>query len=241
MEKFYRCGDLAQGFTRLHCKDCGHEKLLAFTCKTRGYCPSCHQRRSLETADWIAKDITFNVPHRMYVFTIPRVLRAIFRKRRKLLTHLFLQSIEALKLWMQSSLGLPHGQIAAIAVVHTFGDYLGFHPHMHILAVNGLIDTQNRFHPLDENESLTPLKEIFRNLFIKTLVDEKLLSQKKADQLLSWKTSGFTLDAGDAATLPFDRKARRQFAEYMLRAPFSIEKIHWNEKTNRVIYRSKRS
>ncbi|MDF1752768.1 MAG: transposase zinc-binding domain-containing protein [Verrucomicrobiales bacterium] len=241
VEKFYRCGDLAQGFTRLHCKDCGHEKLLAFTCKTRGYCPSCHQRRSLETADWIAKDITFNVPHRMYVFTIPRVLRAIFRKRRKLLTHLFLQSIEALKLWMQSSLGLPHGQIAAIAVVHTFGDYLGFHPHMHILAVNGLIDTQNRFHPLDENESLTPLKEIFRNLFIKTLVDEKLLSQKKADQLLSWKTSGFTLDAGDAATLPFDRKARRQFAEYMLRAPFSIEKIHWNEKTNRVIYRSKRS
>ena len=65
VEKFYRCGDLAQGFTRLHCKDCGHEKLLAFTCKTRGYCPSCHQRRSLETADWIAKDITFNVPHRV--------------------------------------------------------------------------------------------------------------------------------------------------------------------------------
>ncbi|MDB4657708.1 transposase zinc-binding domain-containing protein, partial [Verrucomicrobiales bacterium] len=98
VEKYYRCGDLAQGFTRLHCPECGHEKLLAFTCKTRGFCPSCHQRRALETADWIAKDITFNVPHRMYVVTIPRVLRAIFRKSRKLLTHLFQQSIEALKL-----------------------------------------------------------------------------------------------------------------------------------------------
>jgi hypothetical protein len=74
-----------------------------------------------------------------------------------------------------------------------------------------------------------------------TLVDEKLLSRKKADQLLSWKTSGFTLDAGDSPTLPFDREARRQFAEYMLRAPFSLEKIHWNEKTKQVIYRSKRS
>ena len=71
VEKFYRCGDLAQGFTRLHCPDCGHEKLLAFTCKTRGYCPSCHQRRAIETADWIARDLTFNVPHRMYVFTMP--------------------------------------------------------------------------------------------------------------------------------------------------------------------------
>lgn len=213
VEKYYRCGDLAQGFTRFHCPDCGHEKLLAFTCKTRGFCPSCHQRRALETADWIAKDITFNVPHRMVVFTIPKFLRAIFRKRRKLLTHLFQQSIEALKLWMQTTLELPHGQVAAIAVVHTFGDYLGFHPHMHILAANGLIDAQNRFHPLDENQSVASLKEIFRNLFIKTLVDEKLLSRKKADQLLTWKTSGFTLDAGDSPTLPFDHNTRRQFVE----------------------------
>ena len=142
---------------------------------------------------------------------------------------------------MQTTLNLPHGKIAAIAVVHTFGDYLGFHPHLHILAANGLIDAQNRFHRLDENQSMAYLKEVFRNLFIKTLVDEKLLSQKKADELLSWKTSGFTLDAGDSPTLPFDRNARRQFAEYMLRAPFSLEKIHWNEKTKQVIYRSKRS
>ena len=241
IEKYYRCGDLAQGFTRLHCPDCGHEKLIAFTCKTRGFCPSCHQRRALETADWIARDITFDVPHRMYVFTVPKVLRSIFRKRRKLLTHLFQQSIEALKLWMQTTLELPHGQIAAIAVVHTFGDYLSFHPHIHILGANGLIDAQNRFHPLDENESVASLKEIFRNLFIKTLVEEKLLSRKKAEQLLSWRTSGFTLDAGDLPTLPFDRNARRQFAEYMLRAPFSLEKIHWNEKNRQVIYRSKRS
>ena len=98
-------------------------------------------------------------------------------------------------------------------MVHTFGDYLGFHPHMHILAANGLIDAQNRFHPLDENQSMASLREIFRNLFIKTLVDEKLLSQKKADELLSWKTSGFTLDAGDSPTLPFDRNARRRFVE----------------------------
>jgi hypothetical protein len=32
VEKFYRCGDLAQGFTRLQCKDCGHEKLISLIC-----------------------------------------------------------------------------------------------------------------------------------------------------------------------------------------------------------------
>jgi hypothetical protein len=36
-EKFYRCGDLSAGFTRLQCPDCGHEKLL---CKGRHFCPS---------------------------------------------------------------------------------------------------------------------------------------------------------------------------------------------------------
>jgi hypothetical protein len=39
---FLRCGDLAAGFTRFHCPDCGHEKLLAFTCKSRHFCPACH-------------------------------------------------------------------------------------------------------------------------------------------------------------------------------------------------------
>ncbi|MBC8010097.1 MAG: transposase zinc-binding domain-containing protein [Burkholderiales bacterium] len=36
---FLRCGDLAAGFTRFHCPECGHEKLLAFTCKSRHFVP----------------------------------------------------------------------------------------------------------------------------------------------------------------------------------------------------------
>ncbi len=38
VESFLRCGDLASGFTRLECTDCGYERLLAFTCKTRHFC-----------------------------------------------------------------------------------------------------------------------------------------------------------------------------------------------------------
>ena len=42
VESFSRCGDLASGFTRLQCPGCGHAKLVAFTCKGRNFCPSCH-------------------------------------------------------------------------------------------------------------------------------------------------------------------------------------------------------
>ncbi len=240
VEKFYRCGDLAQGFTRLHCPDCGHEKLLAFTCKTRGFCPCCHQRKVLQTADWIATGVCCNVPHRQFVFTIPKALRGIFRKRRRLLTILFHESIESLKDWMQGRLELPHGQLSAIAAVHTFGDYIGFHPHVHVLAACGLIDSENRFHLMPE-ESVESLAELFRHRFIKRLIEEKLLSERKGKQMLEWKHSGFCLDAGDKPVASHDVQGRRSLAEYMLRAPFSLEKVTWNEKSRQVIYRSKRS
>ena len=36
---FLECGILAHGFLCLHCGDCGHDKLVAFRCKRRGFCP----------------------------------------------------------------------------------------------------------------------------------------------------------------------------------------------------------
>jgi len=42
------CGDLHNGFARVRCEDCGHEYFLAFSCKRRHFCPSCHQKRVVE-------------------------------------------------------------------------------------------------------------------------------------------------------------------------------------------------
>lgn len=46
--RYLDCGDLSHGFTRVKCKDCGHEYLLAFSCKRRHFCPTCHQKRVVE-------------------------------------------------------------------------------------------------------------------------------------------------------------------------------------------------
>ena len=40
-DAFHECGILVHGFLRLRCGDCGHDKLVAFSCKRRGFCPSC--------------------------------------------------------------------------------------------------------------------------------------------------------------------------------------------------------
>jgi hypothetical protein len=39
------CGILAYGFARARCPDCGHDFLVAFSCKGRAICPSCNARR----------------------------------------------------------------------------------------------------------------------------------------------------------------------------------------------------
>ena len=49
-DAFLDCGILAHGFLRLRCGDCGHDTLVAFSCKRRGFCPSCGARRMAQTA-----------------------------------------------------------------------------------------------------------------------------------------------------------------------------------------------
>jgi hypothetical protein len=49
-DAFSSAASVAHGFLRLRCGDCGHGKLVAFSCKRRGVCPSCGARRMAQTA-----------------------------------------------------------------------------------------------------------------------------------------------------------------------------------------------
>ena len=51
LNRFLDCGDRHKGFARIYCDACGHDYLLAFSCKTRYFCPCCHQNRILVYGD----------------------------------------------------------------------------------------------------------------------------------------------------------------------------------------------
>jgi transposase-like zinc-binding protein len=82
VERFIRCGDPHHGFARIYCDACGHDYLLAYSCKTRYFCPSCHQKRVLLYGEWVEENVLEPVAHRQYVFTVPRLLRPIFGRHR---------------------------------------------------------------------------------------------------------------------------------------------------------------
>jgi ribosomal protein S27E len=45
VERYLDCGNPRCGFARIRCPDCQAERLLMFSCRTRGFCPSCHAKR----------------------------------------------------------------------------------------------------------------------------------------------------------------------------------------------------
>ena len=72
---YLQCGVLAHGFLRLGCDTCQHEMLLAFSCKRRGFCPSCAGRRMAQTAAHLVEQVIPWVPTRQWVVSVPVPLR----------------------------------------------------------------------------------------------------------------------------------------------------------------------
>jgi len=54
---FLTCGILARGFARVRCGTCAFERLVPFSCKGRGFCPSCGGRRMTERAAHLVDEV----------------------------------------------------------------------------------------------------------------------------------------------------------------------------------------
>jgi hypothetical protein len=235
LERFLECGDLQRGFARIRCGGCGHDLLLAFSCKTRYFCPSCHQKRVLAYGDWVEASVLRPVPHRQYVFTVPKLVRPFFACRRSLLGE-FCRLI-ARALTQAYGAALPRTHPAFILFVQTFGDLVNFNPHVHALVADGVFDASGRFIPLPPiPEAL--LAERLRREVLRLLVRREVILPPLARLMLAWRHSGFSVHnqvrvaAGDAG-------GRKSLAGYMLRAPFSLEKTTYDAARGTVIYRSR--
>jgi len=80
-EAYLNCGRLERGFLRLRCDTCHGEHLLAFSCKRRGFCPSCGARRMAESAALLVDEVFPEQPVRQWVLSFPYPLRFLFASR----------------------------------------------------------------------------------------------------------------------------------------------------------------
>ncbi len=238
VNEYLRCGDLKEGFARVRCPDCGHEYLLAFSCKGRWFCPCCHAKKVIQFGELLKNTILYPIPHRQYVFSIPIMLRVYFKHERELLTKLCHCAYESLLIFLRNAIGLTEGVPGVVMSIQTFGDYPDrFHPHLHCIVSNGLFKDNGAFYVMP-NVDLKPLEEIFRAKVFKMLKKEGKITDEIINNLMSWRHSGFSVHNGVRIARD-DDEGREKIAQYIIRNTFSEEKLTYNEDKGAVVYHSK--
>jgi ribosomal protein S27E len=142
---------LAHGFLRLHCDDCGHDRLVAFSCKRRGFCPSCGGRRMADTAAHLVDHVLPEVPIRQWVLTLPYPLRYRCAYDAKLTSAVLRAFLRALFAELRRRAGKQWEaraeQCGAVTFIQRFGSALNLNLHFHTLALDGAYTySANRSH-----------------------------------------------------------------------------------------------
>jgi hypothetical protein len=230
---YLRCGILAHGFARARCGDCGAERLVAFSCKGRGVCPSCNTRRMVEVAAQLSDHVLPPLPVRQWVFSLPKRLRPFLPGDPSLtgaVLRILLRAIRTLLL--KHCPGAPaQAQLGAVSFLHRFGSSLNPHFHFHIVVLDGLCaeddDGSIRFHPASDlgSKDIQRLQQTLRCRTLRLFLRRGLLDEPTVENMLTWQAAGgFSLDASVRFS-GTDRAGRERLLRYCARPPFALERL----------------
>jgi hypothetical protein len=236
VEKFILCGDYSRGVARIQCTnpECKFEYFRPFSCKSFYFCPSCSQKRTLLFSEYMHERLLLNLPHRQFVWTVPRILRPYFRHNRRLFSEISRLIFAIIKRFYSkaANTGIITGMVLAY---QTSGEFLRWNPHFHCLVLEGGFDENGRFVHIPLG-NLNRMSEYFRRVIIKFFLKKELISAKIATSLINWRHSGFSIDA--SVHIPAgSSKTRKALSQYIARPPLSLKKISIEEnKEATVVY-----
>ncbi len=145
LERFSRCGILANGFARVHCGTCGHDRLVAYSRKGRGCCPSCIGRRMADTAARLTDQVFPDVLTRTWTLTLLQPPRYLVACNTQVLSDVLAAYTKAVFNWQRnrakSVLGLLRIEQAHPGMatwIQRFGSAANLNVHLHSLAFDGV-------------------------------------------------------------------------------------------------------
>jgi len=236
VSRFLECGDYSKGVAKIVCgnSECNHEYFLPFSCKSWFLCPSCHQKRLQLFSERMNSEVLLKLPHRQYVFTLPKMLRPYFRYDQGLFAEISKLISDIISRYYNELTGTEL-QTGIVVSYQTYGDFLRFNPHWHCIVMEGGMDADDRFRFLSIKDT-SKLCELFRRKVIRRFYRQKLLDEKRAKMLLSWVNSGFSVDN---SVRILDEQARENISQYITRHPLSLKKILYEPTKGRIIYHTK--
>jgi Putative transposase/Transposase zinc-binding domain len=130
-----RCRTATLGGHVTHCLDCGCDRIAYNSCRNR-HCPKC---QALTRARWLAKEAANLLPVEYFhvVFTLPAEVAEVALANRTTLYELLFQAASATLRDVAANPKRLRAQVGVLMVLHTWGQNLHHHPHVHAVVSGG--------------------------------------------------------------------------------------------------------
>jgi Transposase zinc-binding domain/Putative transposase len=146
IENILDCRTAALGGQVWHCEACNTEVFSYHSCGNRS-CPKCH---TAQTQEWLERRQAelLPVPYFHITITVPAELRAVLRANQRDGYGVLMQACAAAIIELARDPRYVGGTVAVLAVLHTWTQQLGQHPHVHCLVSGGGIsEDATTWHP----------------------------------------------------------------------------------------------
>ena len=142
MTRLALCRTAALGGHRDSCDHCGYVRLSYNSCRDR-HCPKCQGHKR---AAWLQRRLerVLPVPHFHVVFTLPDTLNPLMLQNPGPLFDLLFRAAAQTILTLAADRKRLGAQIGLTAVLHTWGQNLLFHPHLHCVVTGGGLSNDSR-------------------------------------------------------------------------------------------------
>ncbi len=129
------CRTAALGGHVERCRDCGHERIAYNSCRNR-HCPKC---QALARARWLEREAELLLPveYHHVVFTLPAAVAELALANRAVLYNALFQAAAATLRELAADPKWLGAQVGALLVLHTWGQNLHHHPHVHAVVTGG--------------------------------------------------------------------------------------------------------
>jgi len=154
------------------CDSCGHIRISYNSCRNR-HCPKC---QNTQREAWVEsrKQDLIPVPYFHVVFTVPDKLNGLFIRYPVIMYNLLFQS--SWQTIQQFSFTRRQSETGMISILHTWGQNLSLHPHVHCVVPGGGVDYKSHWKGVNVSENnkvflfdVKNLSTVFRGKFIEAL------------------------------------------------------------------------
>lgn len=166
-----RCKTGELGYTQERCKKCGTVYIHNASCNNRS-CPCCQGQLAKEWELERNTELVEGIAYYHVVFTMPHELNPLIMANEKLLLDLLFSSVHETILTLCADPKFMGAKPGIISVLHTWGQTLSFHPHLHLCISGGGITPDGKFVETKHKGFLIPepvLAKMFRGKYLAAL------------------------------------------------------------------------